>query len=63
MLETGAVVDTPRGRGIVAGRLNDGRIVVKLDVEIERPDYIITAWAFDEAELKVALISWGSKEI
>ena len=51
-MQTGAVVDTPRGRGVVIGRLNDGRLVVKLDLEIERPDYIITAWAFQPEDVR-----------
>ena len=51
-MQTGEIVDTPRGRGRVIGKLSSGKILVKLDLEIERPDYIITAWAFDESEIK-----------
>jgi len=51
-MQTGEIVDTPLGRGVVIGKLSSGKIVVKLDLEIERPDYIITARAFEPEDVR-----------
>jgi hypothetical protein len=59
--ETGTKVETPMGSGVVSGSMMDGRVIVKLDNEIERagigPDgsvqnYYVTTWAFWPGEVR-----------
>ena len=56
-MQAGTVVTTPRGIGVVIGSAPGGKIVVMLDLEverfeIERPDDVITVWAFDPKDVK-----------
>jgi hypothetical protein len=61
MIATGTKVETPMGTGVTGGTMMDGRVIVKLDNEIERsgvgPDgsvqnYYVTAWAFWPGEVR-----------
>lgn len=51
-MQAGTLVTTPRGTDVVVGSAPGGKILVKLDYEIERPDYVVTAWAFDPKDVK-----------
>ena len=45
MYQTGTVVDTPKGRGVVVGRFTGklaGKLIIRLDADKERQDNLKT---------------------
>lgn len=58
-MKIGAVVDTPKGRGVFVGNGFDGGLVVVLDEDAEKQP--IEAWQFEPGEVKPALDMMGGK--
>lgn len=66
-MEPGTPVNTPRGLGVVKETTPSGQVVVKLLEDFRRE--LVTEgltsyfYAFEESDLTIALVSWGSKKI
>jgi hypothetical protein len=50
--ETDTKVETPRGTGVVVGKLASGKIIVRLDWEAAKPGPVVDTWAFWPGELR-----------